>query len=49
VSARELVAEGMDGAQIGDALRRKRLQVISRYKSQYKSHPETDHESDAAG
>jgi tRNA nucleotidyltransferase (CCA-adding enzyme) len=49
VSARELVSEGMDGAQIGDALRRKRLQAISRYKSQYKSHLGSGHESDAAG
>jgi hypothetical protein len=25
----------MDGAQVGDALRRKRLQAISRFKSEY--------------
>jgi tRNA nucleotidyltransferase (CCA-adding enzyme) len=37
VSARDLVLEGMEGAQIGDALRRKRLQVISRYKSEHHS------------
>src|SRR5690606_8130187 len=32
VSARELIREGMEGAQIGDALRRKRLQAISQFK-----------------
>jgi len=37
VSGRELAREGMDGAQIGDALRRKRLQAISRFKSEYRS------------
>jgi tRNA nucleotidyltransferase (CCA-adding enzyme) len=37
VSGRDLVGEGMDGAQIGDALRRKRLQAISRFKSEYRS------------
>lgn len=37
VSARDLVRDGMDGAQIGDALRRKRLQVISRFKSEWRS------------
>jgi tRNA nucleotidyltransferase (CCA-adding enzyme) len=37
VSGRDLVREGMDGAQIGDALRRKRLQAISRFKSEYRS------------
>jgi tRNA nucleotidyltransferase (CCA-adding enzyme) len=36
VSGRELVREGMDGAQIGDVLRRKRLQAISRFKSEYR-------------
>ncbi|HWM28719.1 MAG TPA: multifunctional CCA addition/repair protein [Woeseiaceae bacterium] len=34
VSARELVAEGMDGARIGEALRRKRQQAISQFKSE---------------
>jgi tRNA nucleotidyltransferase (CCA-adding enzyme) len=33
VSARDVLREGMEGAQIGDALRRKRLQVLSRFKS----------------
>ena len=37
VSGRDLVREGMDGAQIGDALRRKRLQVLSRFKSDWRS------------
>jgi tRNA nucleotidyltransferase (CCA-adding enzyme) len=37
VSARDLVREGMEGAQIGDAVRRKRLQAISRFKSEYRS------------
>jgi len=37
VSGRDLAREGMDGAQIGDALRRKRLQAISRFKSEYRS------------
>ncbi|MEX2495363.1 MAG: multifunctional CCA addition/repair protein [Woeseia sp.] len=32
VSARDLALEGMDGKQIGDALRRKRLQAITRFK-----------------
>lgn len=36
VSAQDFVREGMDGAQIGDALRRKRLQSIGRFKGQYK-------------
>jgi len=35
VSVRDLTTEGMDGAQIGEALRRKRLQTISRFKSEY--------------
>jgi tRNA nucleotidyltransferase (CCA-adding enzyme) len=35
VSGRDLAREGMDGAQVGDALRRKRLQAISRFKSEY--------------
>lgn len=33
ISAREFVREGLEGAQIGDALRRKRLQAISAYKA----------------
>jgi tRNA nucleotidyltransferase (CCA-adding enzyme) len=37
VSARDLIREGMDGARIGDALRRKRLQAISRFKSGYEA------------
>jgi tRNA nucleotidyltransferase (CCA-adding enzyme) len=37
VSARDLVREGMEGAQIGDAVRRKRLQAISRFKTEYRS------------
>ena len=34
VSPREFVMQGMDGAQIGDALRRKRLQALGAYKAQ---------------
>jgi hypothetical protein len=37
ISGRDLIREGMDGAQIGDALRHKRLQAISRFKSEYQS------------
>ena len=37
VSARDVLREGMEGAQIGDALRRKRLQVLSRLKSDYQA------------
>ena len=37
VAARDLLREGMDGAQIGDALRRKRLQAISQFKSEFKN------------
>ncbi len=37
VSAREYAREGLDGAQIGEALRRKRLQVISAYKADVRS------------
>lgn len=33
ISAREFVREGLEGAQIGEALRRKRLQAISAYKA----------------
>jgi tRNA nucleotidyltransferase (CCA-adding enzyme) len=33
VSAKEFVREGLDGAQIGEALRRKRLQAIGAYKA----------------
>jgi tRNA nucleotidyltransferase (CCA-adding enzyme) len=33
VSANEFVRQGLDGAQIGEALRRKRLQAISAYKA----------------
>jgi tRNA nucleotidyltransferase (CCA-adding enzyme) len=40
ISGRELVREGMDGAQIGDALRRKRQQAISRFKSEYRDDAE---------
>jgi tRNA nucleotidyltransferase (CCA-adding enzyme) len=40
ISGRDLVREGMDGAQIGDALRRKRLQAISRFKSEYRDDAE---------
>lgn len=36
ISGRELIREDMDGAQIGDALRRKRLQAISRFKGEYR-------------
>ena len=35
VSARDVLREGMEGAQIGVALRRKRLQVLSRFKSDH--------------
>jgi tRNA nucleotidyltransferase (CCA-adding enzyme) len=35
VSARDVLREGMEGAQIGEALRRKRLQVLSRFKSDH--------------
>lgn len=35
VSARDVLREGMEGAQIGVALRRGRLQAISRFKSDY--------------
>ena len=35
VSARDVMGAGMAGAQIGEALRRKRLQEISRFKSEY--------------
>jgi tRNA nucleotidyltransferase (CCA-adding enzyme) len=45
VAARDLLREGMDGAQIGDALRRKRLQAISQFKSEFKN----DSGSEAAG
>ncbi|HEX5764987.1 MAG TPA: multifunctional CCA addition/repair protein [Woeseiaceae bacterium] len=37
VSARDVLREGMEGAQIGDALRRKRLQALSRLKSDYQA------------
>jgi tRNA nucleotidyltransferase (CCA-adding enzyme) len=37
VSARDVLREGMEGAQIGDALRRKRLQVLGRLKSDYQA------------
>jgi tRNA nucleotidyltransferase (CCA-adding enzyme) len=35
VPARDLAGDGMDGAQIGEALRRKRQQAISRFKSEF--------------
>ena len=37
VSARDVLRDGMEGAQIGDALRRERLQAISRFKSDYRT------------
>lgn len=39
VSGRDLAREGLDGAQIGEALRRKRLQAISAYKADVSATP----------
>jgi tRNA nucleotidyltransferase (CCA-adding enzyme) len=39
VSARDVVREGMEGVQIGNAMRRKRLQALGEYKGQYRSAP----------
>jgi tRNA nucleotidyltransferase (CCA-adding enzyme) len=39
VSAREFAREGLEGAQIGEALRRKRLQAISAYKADVRQVP----------
>lgn len=41
VSGREIAREGLEGAQIGEALRRKRLQVISAYKADVTATPAT--------
>jgi tRNA nucleotidyltransferase (CCA-adding enzyme) len=41
VSAKEFVREGLDGAQIGEALRRKRLQAIGAYKADVVGPPKT--------
>jgi tRNA nucleotidyltransferase (CCA-adding enzyme) len=37
VSGREIARQGLEGAQVGDALRRKRLQAISAYKADFQA------------
>jgi tRNA nucleotidyltransferase (CCA-adding enzyme) len=39
ISAQDLVRDGLEGAQIGEALRRKRVQAISRFRSEYQRQP----------